>query len=686
MIIAVWSHALAAVVFAGLLAWRLIAGVRQPGHRLLLAAFALTACWAWLEAIAPDASVARYAETARNLVWVALLYSVYASSGGEGRDHGIRPVYAAVSAVLGLQFVLTTVRLTTSSTAVEETAIILRITAAAGSLVLVHNLYGQASPASRSAIRYAMLALVLSWIYDLNLYTITYLDPPMATGFAEWRGAAVAITGPLFAMAARREDDWKIRLSRAATFQSLSLLAICAYFAVMAILATALRGTGFDWPQALAVAVLAAMTVAAMVLLPSRRARAWAKVKVAKHLFEHRYDYRTEWLRFTATLGTTGPEARPLEERVIKAFADILDAPAGLLLECDGAEVLTTSATWQWSGATPPAADSDGALRFCKALAATARIVEFDSIRSGVAQPEERALPLPEWMTSDRSIWIGIPLIHENALVGFLLLSAPEYRRPLDWEDFDLLRTAARQAASSLAEAQGQRALSNAQRFEEFNRRFAFILHDIKNLVSQLSLLARNAERHAHNAEFRSDMIATLKGSIAKMNDLLARLTPQALAKQKRIEPLFLLDVLSTAIANRRRSHEILLLGDASQWVMADAAGLEQAIGHLVQNAVDASEEDQPVTVRVDKSGEEIAIAVSDKGCGMDPDFIRDQLFQPFASTKPSGFGIGVFEARLLITSMGGRLNVESARGRGTQFTIHLPAAEVPETKQRKVA
>jgi putative PEP-CTERM system histidine kinase len=686
MTIAVWSHALAAVVFAGLLAWRLIAGVRQPGHRLLLAAFALTACWAWLEAITPGASVARYAESARNLVWVGLLHSVYASSGGEGRDHGIRPVYAAVSAVLGLQLVLTTVRLTTVSPAVEETAIILHITAAAGSLVLVHNLYGQASPASRSAIRYAMLALVLSWIYDLNLYTITYLDPPMATGFADWRGAAVAITGPLFAMAARREDDWKIRLSRAATFQSLSLLAICAYFAVMAILATALRGTGFDWPQTLAVTVLAVMTVAAMVLLPSRRARAWAKVKIAKHLFEHRYDYRTEWLRFTATLGTTGPEARPLEERVIKAFADILDSPAGLLLECDGSGAFTVGATWEWSGGLPSAPGSGDAAGFCRAIAASARIIQFDSIRSGVAQAEDRALPFPEWMKADRSIWIGIPLIHEEALAGFLLLAAPEYRRPLDWEDFDLLRTAARQAASSLAEAQGQRALSNAQRFEEFNRRFAFILHDIKNLVSQLSLLARNAERHADNAEFRADMIATLKGSIAKMNDLLARLTPQALAKQKRIEPVFLRDVLSTAIANRRRSHEILLLGEASQWVMADPAGLEQAIGHLIQNAVDASEDDQPVTVRVDRSGEEVAIAVSDKGCGMDPDFIRDQLFQPFASTKPNGFGIGAFEARLLITSMHGRLSVESTRGRGTQFTIHLPAAEAPEARQRKVA
>jgi len=105
-----------------------------------------------------------------------------------------------------------------------------------------------------------------------------------------------------------------------------------------------------------------------------------------------------------------------------------------------------------------------------------------------------------------------------------------------------------------------------------------------------------------------------------------------------------------------------------------------------VQNALEASSEDEPVTVRVDRADAEIVITISDKGCGMDPDFIRDKLFQPFASTKASGFGIGAFEARLLITSMRGRLSVESARGRGTQFTIHLPAAEAPETRQRKVA
>ena len=166
----------------------------------------------------------------------------------------------------------------------------------------------KAAPASvGDPLRNAGLALI--WTYDLNLYTIAYLGGSGSV-LADWRGAVVALAGPLFALGAKQEDGLRIRLSRAATFQSLSLLAICAYFAVMTVLATALRGSGWDWSGGLLVALLAILTVAAMVLLPSASARSWAKVKLAKHLFEHRYDYRTEWLRFTDTLGSAAPTRR----------------------------------------------------------------------------------------------------------------------------------------------------------------------------------------------------------------------------------------------------------------------------------------------------------------------------------------------------------------------------------------
>jgi putative PEP-CTERM system histidine kinase len=674
-LIAFWSHALAASCFAALLIWRLGEAARNPAQRLIAGAFGLTACWAWLAAVVPGEPVLAFAESARNLLWVSLLYSL--STASEDRDHGLKLVYAAVAGVIGLQLIGETLQLFSPSDAITRTGLILRVTTAAGALVLVHNVYGQAAPASRSHIRFAMLGLAIIWIYDLNLYTVAYLGSASVSRLTEWRGLAAAAAAPLFALAARNEGSWRIRLSRAATFQSLSLLAICAYFALMAILATALRGTGVDWSSALMVGVLAAMTVGAIVLIPSAKARGWLKLKVAKHLFEHRYDYRTEWLRFTETLGRAGPDAPPLSERIVKAFADIVDAPGGLLLLSDGGRGLTVASADDWPGHSPAPDAFDDGTRFWAELEASGTVLEFEALRGGWANPKVDALPVPKWLLEERAAWAGIPLLHHQRLVGLVILAAPDFRRQLDWEDFDLLRTAGHQAASSLAEALGQEALSHAQRFEEFNRRFAFILHDIKNLVSQLSLLARNAERHADNPDFRADMVATLRSSVGKMNELLARLAPHSQSRVQRVEPQPLRPILTAAIAGRRRDREVNLTGDTSVEAPVDASALEQAVGHLLENALDASS-GEPVMVRVSSQGENVTIAITDKGVGMDGDFVRNRLFEPFASTKPGGFGIGAFEARSLVTAMGGRLSVDSRPGRGTTFTILLPAAESP--------
>jgi putative PEP-CTERM system histidine kinase len=683
-LISFWSHALAAMLFASLLLWRLGEASRQPGQRLLLAAFALTACWAWLAAVTPHNPLVGFAESARNLVWIGLLYSL--SSARDERQHGVRLVYGAVAAAIGMQVIAGLVALATPSAAIEQTSQILRITTAAGALVLVHNFYGQAAPTSRSHIRLAMLGLAWMWGYDLNLYTTAYIGAGTGTSLFQWRGVAVALTAPLFALGARHDQGWRFRLSRAATFQSLSLLGICAYFALMAIVATALRGTGVDWSATIMIAVLAVMTVSAMVLLPSARARGWVKVKVAKHLFEHRYDYRTEWLRFTETLGHSGPDAAPLGERIVKAFADVVEAPGGLLLVNEGGRSLSVAATWNWAPANPSPDSLTNADGFWSAVESGGRILELQALRDGWGSAEDKSVPVPECILREKQAWAMIPLIHHERLTGIVVLAAPEYRRPLDWEDFDLLRTAGRQAASSLAEAHGQEALSNAQRFEEFNRRFAFILHDVKNLVSQLSLLSRNAERHADNPEFRADMVATLKSSVGKMNDLLARLSPRAGARVQRVEAQPLRPLLANAIAAKRGDHEVQLLGDAGTWAEVDGPALEQAVSHLIQNAVEACSSSVPITVRVDTDGEQVAISIADKGVGMDSDFVRNRLFQPFSSSKPGGFGIGAFEARQLITAMGGRLGVDSSPGKGTTFTITLPAAGAASEPLRKRA
>src|SRR5690606_27440792 len=98
-------------------------------------------------------------------------------------------------------------------------------------------------------------------------------------------------------------------------------------------------------------------------------------------------------------------------------------------------------------------------------------------------------------------------------------------------------------------------------------------------------------------------------------------------------------------------------------------------------NAIDASDPVEPVTIQLDTGrvdgAEVVSIAVIDRGCGMAPAFVREQLFRPFVSSKPGGFGIGAFEARQLAESMRGRIEVDSREGEGTIFRVILPAASV---------
>ncbi|HEX6741822.1 MAG TPA: XrtA/PEP-CTERM system histidine kinase PrsK [Sphingomicrobium sp.] len=690
-LMAFWSYALAACAFASVVLWR----ARSRGDRsdaLLLTACAGTAIWAAVAAVYGRTDpMTMTAGTLRNLAWVILLYDM---SGGRraAAPSGLRLVFAAVALSIGLHLALSAFMFVVPLTAAQfddvlTTASLLRITTSAGALVLVHNVYGQAAPESRLRIRGPMLGLTLMWGYELNLATLAYLQGASAASVEELfrlRGLFMMLVAPLFAGTGGLERSLRIKLSRAATFQSLSLLGICIYLSVMAILATAFRRSEAEWATAGTAFSLGAMSVATALLAMSQRVRGWLKVKLAKHLFEHRYDYRTEWLRFTDTLGRSGEDAPPLGDRIVKAFADIADAPGGLLLVADPGGAIASAAAWNWTGTTAPAGERGAS--FWSEIERRGRIVEFDALRHGYGPPEDRSLSVPQWMLDETAAWAGIPLIHHDRLVGLVLLAAPDYRRPLDWEDFDLLRTAGRQAASSLAEAHGQAALSNAQRFEEFNRRFAFILHDVKNLVSQLSLVSRNAERHADNPEFRADMVATLKSSVGKMNDLLTRLSPRSSARVQRIEPQPLRPALTGAIAAKRGDHDVKLIGDAGLWAEFDGPALEQAVGHLVQNAVEACSSALPVTVRVSARDGSVAIAIADKGVGMDSDFLSNRLFQPFSSTKPGGFGIGAFEARSLVAAMGGRLGVESRPGKGTTFTIILPAAEPAAEPIRKRA
>jgi putative PEP-CTERM system histidine kinase len=683
--IGIWSHAIAAGLFALLAGWQARRGIAGAQVTALIGALALSAVWAFAASAAGSWSIlAQGIETLRNMAWLGFMYLLLRQGRRGDEKFGVTLIYVTVALLgAGLMAVhLIPLALPVDGPVAEALfflSLMLRMISAVGALVLVHNLYTAAAPEARWGIRLAMFGLAGMWLLDLNIYTLAYLGRGWSAEAFMIRGCAMVIAAPVFGFALRRNERWQLRLSRTVTFQSLSLIALCGYLVIMVLIAGVLESVGGALARTVQAGFVMTATVAALALLPSPRFRAWFRVKLAKHFFRHRYDYRAEWIRFTDTLGRPGEGAAPLDVRVVKALADITESPGGLLLIPGEGGMLGVQAQWNWSLRDAQGGGGDASLA---AHLASGRIVELDMLRRDDARHDREAALLPQWMLAAPDAWALVPLVHFDRLQGAVLLERPPVDRALDWEDFDLLRIVGRQVASYLAEAHGQEALSDAQRFDEFNRRFAFIMHDIKNLVSQLSLVARNAERHADNPEFRADMVATLQSSVGKMNELLARLSQHNKARHEEPRRVSASRVVQAVAAVRNRQHPVVVMTSGDPMLVADPVRLEQALGHLVQNAIEASPKGEPVLLQVIERDTEIAIEVRDRGAGMSQEFMRSSLFKPFASTKDGGFGVGAFEARTLVAAMGGRIEVESREGEGTKFIVTLPSAatfKIPE-------
>ncbi|CAN5288126.1 PEP-CTERM system histidine kinase PrsK [soil metagenome] len=680
--LAYWGLLCATLCYAALVVWRVAIARDHPGALQQAIAFAGMAGWTAALLSGQPTWIAA-GEFLRDIGW--LTYLLLTTRGYEPENSARRAInrfwailVALVVARAGLTFAPLVEQFNESTaTGIALLVLFLRWLGALIGIVFANYLYRASAPSASSGFRLILVAVGIMWAYDANLFTLMLLGYPDAIVLAQLWGVVALLLVPPLALAARRKERWKITLSRQAAAQSLLFVAMGSYFVVISTATRAIAWTGghvLDLAKILTALLLTAI-IMALSLMPRLRAR--VKAVIVRNLFEHRYDYRSEWLRFSATIGDrSGPGLSP-EERAVRALTDVTESAGGVLLLAEPDDKFVLAGSWQWPATDAFAGTLPAAPGWRTGLASNARILALDDIRAGGGVTTEDK-GVPDWLLVERRAWVGVPLVSSQRLVGIVLLGRPQLDRDLDWEDFDLLKVIAQQVAIHLTDAQRQSDLEEARRFEEFNRRFAFIIHDLKNVVSQLSLVSSNTAEHGANPKFQAAMATTLANATGKMTTLLSRLSSDRALAPPRLDDVSLAGLLHRIAAGRPEGAIKLSIG-LDCVVRADADQLAEAIGHLITNAIEASGGADNVGLSLMSRDHAAIITVEDQGNGMSRDFIRKQLFKPFASTKPNGFGIGAAEARALIIAMNGEMEVDSVEGEGTRFSIIFPVFSGPE-------
>ena len=619
-------------------------------------------------------------ELARSAGWIAFLVAILLPTWENGTAARLRMIVPAAVSLLCISIALIDIYghgwigVSFGNTTVDI-GLFGRLILALIGLLLVENLFANTAPHRRWSIKYLSFGVAALFAYDFFMYSEAALFQRLNEGLAEARGLINAVVVPLIAVSATRNPSWSLDLfvSRRFIFRSATLIGAGCYLLMMAGVGFYLRQFGGEWGAAVQATFVFAAVVVLVIISTSGTARSRLKVTINKHFFNYKYDYRDEWLGLISTISSQ-QSVGGLPDRVIEAMAAIVDSPEGALWQRREGDRFDLLATWNCRA-------RDGILRthpdFSSFVEQRQWVVDLADFRR---RPENYGhLNLPDWIDEIPRSWLLIPLMHLDRLTGILVLGRPRAPQELNWEDYDLLKTAGRQAASYLEEHSAARSLTQSQQFDKFNRRFAFVIHDIKNLTSQLSLMLENAKKHKANPAFQEDMLETIHESVEKMKRLLVRLhgDDEADSIRDRIDLDSFLEAVveQSAVPAGRLTHDGL---GRKILVTADEERLSAVLAHLIDNAFEAAGPTGTVRIDLAEDDGDAVISVVDDGPGMDPEFVRKDLFLPFRSTKSDGYGIGAFECREYIRDMGGMLEVESKLGAGTTVRITLPGASVP--------
>ena len=542
-------------------------------------------------------------------------------------------------------------------------------------LLFINRLY-----CSSSNIRLLKLICVaLAALFAYNAYHVITLMTGLAAQntLSGTRATITLITslalliGTLTLRKESEEPHARLSLSRPAILYICLFSLSAAIITVFAFASLYIRRFGGGIAEAMYLFIVAAAIIAVVVLLTSTTFRNILNVLINKHLFSHKYDYRTEWLKLIDGLSkpANSQEAFGI---ALNTVMSIFKSPGGALYLPKGdafALAFSQECDVQHNQVEPLNSPFARVFR-------DSEWVFFPRLPPTNTQLDKFNETLPDWIRLIDNVWLVMPLIYETKLTGFIILNEPKIHTSLNWEDLDLLKITGRQIASYIEGHRKSEALSEAKQFETFNKLSAFVMHDLKNLIAQQSLLIENAAKHKDNPAFIEDAFTTISGSVDRLNVLLQKLQRSEPEASRSID---LKPVIIEAVSRCSRTLPIpsLRLDADNLKLLAAPDTLCMILIHLIQNAQEATKASGFVDIHVERTESHACIKIDDNGKGMDEYFIRHSLFKPFETTKTGkGMGIGVYQAKDYVEHLGGSVVVSSQVNVGTTFTITLPLLE----------
>lgn len=676
--IGLFTYLFASISFAILAALLLLHWRPKPLGPTLVVACATSSAWATIIALGtladyPPITAMQLSELARNAVWLYFLLQLMGLQSDDSLSR-VRGVswkgffWIALGVLLLIPPFLAWLQVAPSlaHTFMLATSLSLSLLG----LLLIEQLYRNAAEAERWLLKFLCLGIGAFFAWDFFMYSEALLFKGLDPDLWQARGLVNAVITPLLGVAFARHSNLRVQLqvSRQVVFHTVTLMGAGFYLLAMAGIGYFLKFMGGTWGTVLQLGFLVAAGALLASLLFSGRLRALLRVELSKHFFSYRYDYRDEWLKFTQALASLNED---VEEGIIRIMASLASSRAGLLWGAGDGQPQRLLAQWEMS--VPEGVD-EGLGSLPEWLHRTTWVIDLKEYRRTPDLYTD--LQLPQWLEQDTSLWLIIPLLFRDRLDGILMLRESNIKNTINWEDRDLLKTAGCQAASHLAQHLASQALIEARQFDAFNRLSAYVVHDLKNILAQQSLIVSNAAKHRDNPAFIDDMIDTVGNSVARMQRLMEQMRTgmRSLASER----VLMAPLLERVIAARSGNLPIPAsdFTETECAVEADSERLATVFNHLIQNAQDATDPEGSVRVQLTLEGKAILVCISDTGHGMDDAFLRERLFKPFESTKGlTGMGIGVFESREYIRQIGGDIRVQSVPGKGSTFCVTLPHA-----------